>query len=86
MGVDEPFRSPGAGYRLLAAAIAEFYRRHVHSLLLESNSSLKPALHMCERAGCVLQPALRTGSRYALADVCMPHAQEQAVAHANACR
>jgi len=65
MGVDESFRGLGAGKLLLDAVIAEFHRRHGHTLFLESNSSLKPALHMYERAGFVLQPTIRDGSHYA---------------------
>lgn len=74
MGVDEAFRGRGAGRRLLDAAIAEFHRRGGHMLFLESSSSLKPALHMYEQAGFVLQPGLRPGSHYARADVYMIHA------------
>ena len=73
MGVDESFRGLGAGRRLLDAAIAEFQRRGGRTLFLESNSSLKPALHMYERAGFVLQSAIRPGSHYARADVYMIH-------------
>lgn len=74
MGVDEAFRGLGAGRLLLEAAIAEFHRRGGHTLFLESNSSLKPALRMYERAGFVLQPTIRAGSHYARADVYMVYA------------
>ena len=74
MGVDESFRGLGAGRQLLDVAIAEFHRRHGHTLFLESNSSLKPALRMYEQAGFVLQPAIRAGSHYARADVYMVYA------------
>jgi ribosomal protein S18 acetylase RimI-like enzyme len=74
MGVDEAFRGLGAGRQLLDAAIAEFHRRRGHTLFLESNSSLKPALRMYEQAGFVLQPAIRAGSHYARADVYMIYA------------
>lgn len=74
MGVDEAFRGQGAGRQLLDAAIAEFHRRRGHTLFLESNSSLKPALRMYEQAGFVLQPAIRAGSHYARADVYMIYA------------
>lgn len=77
MGVDESFRGLGAGHRLLDAAIAEFQRRGGHTLFLESNSSLKPALHMYERAGFVLQPTIRAGSHYARADVYMIYAPKE---------
>ncbi|WP_254424344.1 GNAT family N-acetyltransferase [Rhodanobacter sp. C05] len=80
MGVDESFRGLGAGRLLLDAAIAEFHRRRGHTLFLESNSSLKPALHMYERAGFVLQPTIRAGSHYARADVYMIYAPEQGAA------
>ena len=79
MGVDESFRGLGAGRLLLDAAIAEFHRRRGHTLFLESNSSLKPALHMYERAGFVLQPTIRDGSHYARADVYRLYAPESAV-------
>ena len=79
MGVDESFRGLGAGKLLLDAVIAEFHRRHGHTLFLESNSSLKPALHMYERAGFVLQPTIRDGSHYARADVYMLYAPKPAV-------
>jgi ribosomal protein S18 acetylase RimI-like enzyme len=59
---------------LLDAAIAEFHRRGGHSLFLESSSILKPALHMYEQAGFVLQPTIRIGSHYARADVYMVYA------------
>lgn len=78
MGVDESFRGLGAGHQLLDAAIAEFHRRRGHTLFLESNSSLKPALHMYERAGFVLQPTIRAGSHYARADVYMIYAPKKA--------
>ena len=74
MGVDEAFRGLGAGRQLLDAAIAEFHRRRGHTLFLESNSSLKPALRMYEQAGFVLQSTIRTGSHYARADVYMIYA------------
>ncbi|MEP6899702.1 MAG: helix-turn-helix domain-containing GNAT family N-acetyltransferase [Rhodanobacter sp.] len=71
MGVDESFRGLGAGRMLLDAAIAEFHRRRGTTLFLESNSQLKPALHMYQRAGFVLQPGVRAGSHYARSDVYM---------------
>lgn len=74
MGVDEAFRGLGAGRRLLDAAIAEFHRRRGKLLFLESSSKLRPALHMYERAGFVLQPGIRPGSHYARADVYMVYA------------
>lgn len=82
MGVDEAFRGRGAGRLLLEAAIAEFHRRGGRTLFLESNSSLKPALHMYEQAGFVLQPTIRTGSHYARADVYMIYAPGQGAAPA----
>lgn len=78
MGVDEAFRGLGAGRLLLDVAIAEFQRRRGHTLFLESSSILKPALHMYERAGFVLQPAIRVGSHYARADVYMIYAPKKA--------
>lgn len=77
MGVDEAFRGLGAGRLLLDAAIAEFQRRHGQTLFLESSSILKPALHMYEQAGFVLQPTIRAGSHYARADVYMIYAPKQ---------
>jgi ribosomal protein S18 acetylase RimI-like enzyme len=74
MGVDEAFRGLGAGRLLLDAAIAEFHRRRGDTLFLESSSILKPALHMYEQAGFVLQPTIRAGSHYARADVYMIYA------------
>lgn len=71
MGVDETFRGLGAGKRLLDACIAEFHRRKGHALFLESNSRLKTALRMYEKAGFVLQPTTRAGSHYERADVYM---------------
>ncbi|RDS82896.1 GNAT family N-acetyltransferase [Dyella monticola] len=71
MGVDETFRGLGAGKRLLDACIAEFHRREGHTLFLESNSVLRPALRMYEKAGFVLQPSIRPGSHYERADVYM---------------
>lgn len=71
MGVDETFRGLGAGKRLLDACIAEFHRRQGHILFLESNSRLKTALRMYEKAGFVLQPTTRDGSHYERADVYM---------------
>ncbi|HUA81803.1 MAG TPA: helix-turn-helix domain-containing GNAT family N-acetyltransferase [Dyella sp.] len=71
MGVDETFRGLGAGKRLLEACIAQFHRRAGHTLFLESNSSLKPALRMYEKAGFVFQPTIRPGSHYERADVYM---------------
>ncbi|GLQ90566.1 bifunctional helix-turn-helix transcriptional regulator/GNAT family N-acetyltransferase [Dyella flagellata] len=71
MGVDETFRGLGAGKRLLDACIAEFHRCDGHTLFLESNSRLKTALGMYEKAGFVLQPSVRPGSHYERADVYM---------------
>jgi DNA-binding MarR family transcriptional regulator/predicted GNAT family N-acyltransferase len=71
MGVDETFRGMGAGRRLLEAAIAEFHRRQGTMLFLESNSSLRPALRMYEKAGFRLQANIRPGSHYERADVYM---------------
>ena len=71
MGVDETFRGLGAGKRLLDACIAEFHRRKGKELFLESNSRLKTALWMYEKAGFVLQPTTRSGSHYERADVYM---------------
>jgi DNA-binding MarR family transcriptional regulator len=71
MGVDETFQGLGAGRRLLDAAIAEFHRRNGTMLFLESNSRLKPALGMYERAGFRMQPNARPGSHYERADVYM---------------
>jgi ribosomal protein S18 acetylase RimI-like enzyme len=71
MGVDEGRRGHGAGRKLLDAAIAEFHRRGGTRLFLESNSALTTALGMYERAGFVMQPAIREGSHYARADVYM---------------
>lgn len=71
MGVDETFRGMGAGKRLLDAAIAEFHRCGGETLFLESNSRLKPALRMYEKAGFRLQPDIRPGSHYERADVYM---------------
>ncbi|OOG48069.1 hypothetical protein B0E50_09555 [Rhodanobacter sp. C01] len=82
MGVDESFRGLGAGRLLLHAAIAEFHQRCGHTLFLESNSSLKTALHMYEQAGFVLQPTVRAGSHYARADVYMVYAPGQDAAPA----
>jgi DNA-binding MarR family transcriptional regulator/predicted GNAT family acetyltransferase len=75
MGVDETFRGMGAGKRLLDAAIAEFHRRGGTMLFLESNSRLKPALRMYEKAGFHLQPNTRPGSHYERADVYMVYAK-----------
>ena len=71
MGVDETFRGLGAGKRLLDACIAEFHRRGGRVLFLESNSRLQTALRMYEKAGFVMQPAVRPGSHYERADVYM---------------
>ena len=79
MGVDEAFRGLGAGRLLLEEAIAEFHRRRGHTLFLESSSILKPALHMYEQAGFVLQPTVRAGSHYARADVYMIHAPAEVI-------
>jgi len=75
MSVDEGFRGLGAGRRLLDEAIAEFHRRDGVELFLESNSALRTALHMYERAGFRMQPAPRRGSHYARADVYMIYEQ-----------
>lgn len=80
MSVDESFRGLGAGRQLLDTAIAEFQRRRGHTLFLESSSRLKPALHMYERAGFVLQPTIRSDSHYARADVYMIYTPEKKVA------
>ncbi|MDQ7994496.1 MAG: helix-turn-helix domain-containing GNAT family N-acetyltransferase [Luteibacter sp.] len=71
MGVDENYRGLGAGRALLDAAIADYRARGGTELFLESNSKLTKALGMYQRAGFVLQPALRPGSHYERADVYM---------------
>lgn len=71
MGVDENYRGLGAGRALLDAAIADYRSRGGKALFLESNSKLTKALGMYQRAGFVLQPALRPGSHYERADVYM---------------
>jgi DNA-binding MarR family transcriptional regulator/predicted GNAT family N-acyltransferase len=71
MAVETGFRGVGAGRKLLDAAIAEFHRRRGKTLFLESNAKLKPALTLYESAGFVHQPAPRSGSHYARADVYM---------------
>jgi DNA-binding MarR family transcriptional regulator len=71
MAVEEGWQGVGAGRKLLSAAIAEFHRLGGRRLFLESNSLLKKALGMYERAGFVLQPSVREGSHYARADVYM---------------
>lgn len=80
MAVDEAFQGLGIGRRLLDAAIAEFRRRDGGTLFLESSRRLATALHMYQRAGFVLQPAIRSGSHYARADVYMVFAPDQACA------
>jgi DNA-binding MarR family transcriptional regulator/ribosomal protein S18 acetylase RimI-like enzyme len=74
MAVDESFRGLGAGRQLLDAAIGEFHRRKGTMLFLESSKKLKPALHMYQRAGFVLQASNRPDSHYARADVYMIYA------------
>ncbi|WP_158880291.1 helix-turn-helix domain-containing GNAT family N-acetyltransferase [Rhodanobacter sp. L36] len=74
MAVDESFRGLGAGRQLLDAAIDEFRRGKGTMLFLESSKKLKPALHMYQRAGFVLQSANRPDSHYARADVYMIYA------------
>lgn len=71
MGVDENYRGLGAGRKLLDAAIAEYRARGGRELFLESNSRLRRALAMYERAGFVRQPQVRPGSHYQRADVYM---------------
>jgi DNA-binding MarR family transcriptional regulator/ribosomal protein S18 acetylase RimI-like enzyme len=71
MCVNEGFQGLGIGRRLLDAAIAEFHRRAGCELFLESNSRLKTALRLYERAGFVMQPGTRPGSHYERADVYM---------------
>ena len=71
MAVREAFQGLGTGRKLLDAALVEFHRRGGQMLFLESSSRLKPALHMYQRAGFVLQPTLREGSHYQRADVYM---------------
>jgi DNA-binding MarR family transcriptional regulator/ribosomal protein S18 acetylase RimI-like enzyme len=84
MGVDETFRGLGAGKRLLDAAIAEFHRRGGGTLFLESNSALKPALGMYEKAGFRFQPSIRPGSHYERADVYMIYERPEPSAMAKA--
>lgn len=80
MCVDELFQGLGVGRKLLDAAIAEFHRRNGKELFLESNSRLKTALNMYEKAGFVLQPDIRPGSHYARADVYMIYQEGKAAA------
>jgi ribosomal protein S18 acetylase RimI-like enzyme len=66
---------------LLEAAIEEFLRREGRTLFLETNSKLTPALRLYESMGFQHQPAVKTDSHYARADVYMvwsgPEAQRR---------
>ena len=79
MAVGKAFRGLGAGRHLLDATIAEFHRRRGKMLFLESSSKLRPALHLYERAGFVLQQGVRPGSHYARSDVYMIYARAKTV-------
>jgi DNA-binding MarR family transcriptional regulator/GNAT superfamily N-acetyltransferase len=78
MTVDDAHRGLGVGRALLTRGIAEFHRLRGRQLFLESNSKLKPALHLYESAGFVLQPGARPGSEYARADVYMIYRERSA--------
>jgi ribosomal protein S18 acetylase RimI-like enzyme len=71
MGVDERHQGIGIGRRLLEAAIAEFRRRDGHTLYLETNAILTPALRLYESMGFERQPGRKPGSVYERSDVYM---------------
>jgi GNAT superfamily N-acetyltransferase len=81
MAVEEQRQGLGIGRALLEAAIEEFLRREGRTLFLETNSKLTPALRLYESMGFQHQPAVKTDSHYARADVYMvwsgPEAQRR---------
>jgi putative acetyltransferase len=72
MAVADHLQGKGVGGRLMEAAIAKAGELCARALYLESNSSLKPALHLYERAGFRhLPPEERPRSPYLRCDVYM---------------
>lgn len=72
MAVADHLQGKGVGRLLMDAAIAKARALGARALYLESNSSLKPALHLYERAGFRhLPPGERPCSPYRRCDVYM---------------
>ncbi len=71
MAVTEAFQGRGIGRRLLDAAIEYWREKHTLPLYLETNSSLKNAIHLYESVGFVLQPGGKPSSHYARSDTYM---------------
>lgn len=72
MAVADHVQGQGIGHLLMDAAVAKARTLGARALYLESNSSLKPALHLYERAGFRhLPPGERPQSPYARCDVYM---------------
>jgi ribosomal protein S18 acetylase RimI-like enzyme len=71
MAVSPALQGHGIGRQLMDAALEAFHSLHGRVLFLESNSALKPALHLYESVGFQHQPTPRPGSHYARADVYM---------------
>jgi ribosomal protein S18 acetylase RimI-like enzyme len=77
MAVNEKFQGAGIGRRLLEAAIAQCKRYPGFELILETNSSLKQAIHLYESAGFVHATRPDGPSHYKRADVYMIYVTEK---------
>jgi DNA-binding MarR family transcriptional regulator len=71
MAVEEQRQGLGIGRALLEAAIVEFHQRHGHTLFLETNSKLTPAVRLYESMGFEHQVSIKPDSHYARANVYM---------------
>jgi GNAT superfamily N-acetyltransferase len=71
MAVEDQHQGLGIGRALLHAAIGEFRRRGGRRLFLETNSRLRPAVHLYESVGFEHQASTKPDSHYDRADVYM---------------
>lgn len=72
MAVDPAYQGRGIGRRLFQAVIHEARRLHARRLYLETNSALKPAIHLYESLGFQrLDPVHVTPSPYDRVDIYM---------------
>lgn len=72
MAVTEKYQGLKIGRKLMEAVIDAFHKTDGNLLFLESNSRLKPALHLYESVGFVHKPML-DNSHYQRADVYMEY-------------
>jgi ribosomal protein S18 acetylase RimI-like enzyme len=78
MAVTAAYQGSGIGRRLLMAAIQTYEAKVGTELFLETNSALKPAIHLYQSVGFVHATRPATPAHYTRADVYMVYRPERA--------